>query len=78
MVCGPGTMLGLDDIASLQNHSYSVKCVTPTGTILKIDLDRFYGVIKHIPDGFSQITNLNKVILKKFIDKLTLIEEQNE
>ena len=59
MVCGPGTLLGLNDIASLQSHSYSVKCITPTGTILKMDLDRFMGVIKHIPEGYSQITKLN-------------------
>ena len=55
MVCGAGTMLALEDIARMQGHSYSVKCVTPTGTILMMDVDKFHGVTKHIPNGFASI-----------------------
>ena len=54
-------MLALEDIARMQNHSYSVKCVTPTGTILMMETDKFNGVIKHIPNGFAAITQMNKI-----------------
>ena len=71
-------MLALEDIARMQSHSYSVKCVTPTGTILMMETDKFNGVIKHIPNGFAAITHMNKIQWKKYIDKLTLLEEQKE
>ena len=43
-----------------------------------MDIDRFYGVLKHIPNGFSMIKQINKVSMKKFIDKLTKLNEQKD
>ena len=71
-------MLALEDIARMQNHSYSAQCITPTGTVLMMEVDKFHGVIKHIPNGFSAITQINKTSWKKFVDKLTQLEEQKK
>ena len=48
VVLGPGNLLGLEDIASISPHSYSAKCVSQTGTILKIDVEKFHTVVKMI------------------------------
>ena len=77
VVMGPGNMLGLEDIARLSPHSYSVRCVSQTGVILQIDAERhFHQVVKHIPNGFQEITRINKAKWKGFFDKLTKLEEQ--
>ena len=48
VVMGPGNLLGLEDIARISPHSYSAKCVSQTGTILKIDVEKFNTVVKII------------------------------
>ena len=53
VLLGPGNMLGLEDIARISPHSYSVKCVSQTGTILKMEVDKFHNFIKHLPNGFA-------------------------
>lgn len=75
---GPGNILGLEDIARISPHSYSAKCVSQTGMILRMDVEKFYTVIKHIPSGFAEITRINKNKWKSFYDKLTILEEQKE
>lgn len=75
VVMGPGNLLALEDIARMQEHSYSAKCVSQTGTILMIEVDKFHQIIKHIPNGFSEITRINKNKWKSFFDKLTILEE---
>ena len=47
-VVGPGNILALEDLARHQPHSYSVKCVSHTGTVLIMDVERFHQVVKHI------------------------------
>ena len=75
LVVGPGNMLGLEDIARIQPHSYSVRCVSQTGILLLMEVENFHSVIKHIPKGFHEITRINKMKWKSFFDKLTLLEE---
>ncbi len=41
-----------------------------------MDVEKFYTVIKHIPNGFAEITRINKNKWKSFYDKLTILEEQ--
>lgn len=48
VVMGPGNLLGLEDIARISAHSYEAKCVSQTGTILKIDVEKFSQVVKYI------------------------------
>ena len=57
---GPGNILGLEDIARISAHSYGAKCVSQTGTILKMDVDKFNQVVKHTTSGFSDIFRINK------------------
>ena len=73
---GPGNLLGLEDIARISPHSYSAKCISQTGTILKIDTEKLNGVVKVIHNGFSEIAKMNKAQWKSFYDKLTVLEEQ--
>lgn len=68
---GPGKMLGLEDIARLSKHSYTAKCVSQTGTILKMDVDKFHIALKHISNGFSELTRLNKKSWRTMYEKLT-------
>ena len=77
VVVGPGNMLGLEDIARITPHSYSVKCVSQSGIILCLDVEKFHQVIKHIPNGFAEITRINKAKWKSFFDKLTVLENQS-
>lgn len=42
MVVGNGNLLGLEDIARIQPHSYSVSCESQKGVLLKIDVERFH------------------------------------
>ena len=44
--------------------------------ILLIDVEKFHTVVKHIPNGFQEITRINKNKWKSFYDKLTILEEQ--
>jgi len=39
-------------------------------------VDKFFLVIKHIPNGFAEITRINKAKWKSFFDKLTLLSQQ--
>ena len=70
---GPGNILGLEDVARIAPHSYSVKCVKD-GTLLSIDVEKFHTVMKHVPNGFAEITRVNKSKWKNFFDKLTILE----
>ena len=74
---GPGKMLGIEDIARLSGHCYEAKCVSQTGTILKIDVDKLYNIIKIIAGGFEEVQKLNLSKWKNYIDRLTVLEEQN-
>ena len=76
VVMGPGNMLGLEDIARISAHSYSARCVSSTGVLMQIDVEKFHNVIKHIPNGFAEITRINKIKWKSFFDKITILEEQ--
>ena len=73
---GPGKMLGLEDIARISEHSYEAKCVSQTGTILKIDVEKFNHVVKYILNGFEEIKKINKANWKSFYDRLKILEEQ--
>ena len=76
---GPGNILGLEDIARIKPHSYSAKCVSHTGTILKMDVEKFHQVIsKYIALGFGEMQRLNKAQWKSFYDKLVVLEGQIE
>ena len=78
IVVGPGNLLGLEDIAGISPHTYGARCVSQTGIILKMDVEKFHPVIRHIPNGFTEISKINKIKFKSFFDKLTLLEEQDK
>ena len=73
---GPGYMLGLEDIARISPHSYSARCISQTGIIMQMEVEKFHQVVKHIPNGFKEITRINKGKWKSFFDMLTKLEEQ--
>ena len=75
VVMGPGNILGLEDVARIAPHSYSVRCVKD-GVLLSIDVEKFHTVMKHVPNGFAEITRHNKAKWKNFFDKLTVLEHQ--
>ena len=76
LVVGPGNFLGLEDLARLKPHSYSVRCVSTTGVIILLEPEKFNSIVKHIPDGFKEITRINKLKWKSYYDTLARLEDQ--
>jgi CRP-like cAMP-binding protein len=76
VVLGTGNFLALEDIARISPHSYTVKCVSSVGTLILMEVEKFHSVIRHIPNGFSEITRLNKTKWRSYFDKMTILEEQ--
>ena len=43
---------------------------------MQMEVEKFHQVVKHIPNGFKEITRINKGKWKSFFDMLTKLEEQ--
>ena len=68
--------MALEDVARIKPHSYSARCVSSTGVIILMEVNKFNAVVRHIPGGFSEITRINKLKWMSFFDKLAILEDQ--
>ena len=55
-IMGRGNILGLEDIARMIPYSYSVKCESQNGLLLKIEVSKFQSMIKHFHRGYQRIS----------------------
>ena len=75
-IMGKGNILALEDIARLEPHSYSVKCVSQEGMLLMIEKGQFQNNVRHFQNGFQKINQMNTNKWKNFITAIELIDEQ--
>ena len=70
VVLGPGQAISLDDATEMCNNSYSVKCVSTTGVVMRIEVKRWHERTKNQTETWDEIEKINKINTDKFTQSL--------
>ena len=75
---GTGQLLGINDLYKKTNRTYSVKCTTVNGLIIKISEENFSNFIMNRKSSRKWLKNYSKQQEGKLLNKIRIVKKLNE